>query len=114
MSRVLYRSLHCIHFMQVSREEIQGLVRKYQIVHWVEISAKQLSYLPKLESVFVTLARQMCNTRRQTELTKSAAMAQQDVITLSDDWEIVTAPDDPVPHYAYREQEEWRRKRCLC
>ncbi len=85
-------------------------MHRYRITEWVELSAKQLSHLPKLESIFTTLAREMVSVRESMELTKSAKLLRQNVITL-DDWEVISAPESPVPHYAYRDQDSRARRR---
>ena len=104
--------------MQVSREDVEKLVRRYHISNSLELSAVQLSSLPRLETMFVHLAQQMNSIREEMEVTKSAARLREGVITLpEDDWEIITAPEEPVPHYAYRAQESGRRHRpssCRC
>lgn len=99
-------------------EEVQSLMRRYKVSNWIELSAKNLAHLSKLEGVFMALAKQMSSVRQQIEMTKSAKLAQQSVITLADDWEVITAPEDPVPRYAYVPQDEkLRRSRaqnCRC
>lgn len=95
---------------QVKPEEVQRLVRRYRITEYVELSAKQLSHLPKLEGIFTTLAQEMNSVRESMELTRSAKMLRQDVITL-DDWEVIETPESPVPHYAYRDQDDRVRNR---
>ena len=71
----------------------------------MELSAKQLSQLPKLEGIFITLAQEMTRVRESMELTRSAKLLRQDVITLDDEWEVINAPESPIPHYAYRDQD---------
>lgn len=99
-------------------EEVQSLMRRYKVTHWIEMSAKKLSHLSKLEGVFLALAKQMSSVREQIELTKSAKLARKSIVTLPDDWEVLTAPEDPVPRYAYVAQDEQLRRRraqnCRC
>lgn len=73
----------------------------------------QLSDLTKLDGLFVKLAREMIDIRRTMEMTRSASIAAKkcDVIVLSDEWEVISAPDEPVPHYAYKAQESYSRSR---
>lgn len=98
-------------------EEVQSLMRRYKISNWIELSAKNLGHLSKLEGVFMALAREMSSVREQMEMTRSEKIAKRSVITLADDWEVITAPEDPIPHYAYVAQDEQRRRKsqnCRC
>ena len=102
---------------QVTQEDVQRLMLRYKISNSAELSAKQLSYQPRLEGIFVSLAQEMNEIREKIELTKSAALQREGVITLAEeDWEIITAPEGPVPRYAYRPQEERRLRYngCRC
>jgi hypothetical protein len=83
------------------------------------MSATNPAHLSKLEGLFIALARQMSEVREQIEMTRSAKLAQRSVINLTDDWEVITAPEDPIPHYAYAAQDERLRQRhkvssCRC
>ena len=99
-------------------EDVQTLMRRYRISNWIELSAMNLGHLSKLEGVFMALAREMSSVRQQIEMTRSEKLAQRSVITLADDWEVITAPEEPVPHYAYVPQDEQLRQRkaqsCRC
>ena len=97
---------------QVSMEDVQGLMRRYGVLNWIEMSARNLSNLGKLERIFVALSRQMVSVRESMEVTRSGK--KNNVITLSDDWELITAPDDPVPHYAYQAQDQQLRAKLNC
>lgn len=101
----------------MSSEDVQRMVRRYQITNSVELTAMQLSSLPKLEAMFVGLAQEMNEVREQIELTRSAKMEREGVITLEDDWEIINTPTEAIPHYAYKAQDDRLRRRisnCRC
>ena len=98
-------------------------MRRYRISDWIELSAKNLIHLPKLEGIVMSLAKEMCSVREQIEMTKSekleSASRRRDVISLSDDWEVIAAPDNPVPRYAHVDQDERLRRlqtrpKCRC
>ncbi len=99
-------------------EDVQRLMIRYRMSDRIEICAKDISHLSKLEDIFMALTNQMLSIREQIELTKSAKLARKGVITLSDDWEVITAPEDPIPHYAYSAQDDRIRQRrahkCNC
>ena len=88
------------------------------MVTYVELSAKDIKYLTVLEDTFVTLARQMVRVREELEMTQSAAFADEiiRIKSASEEWEILSAPDEPVPDYVYKAQESRRleRPKCRC
>ncbi len=85
-------------------------MHRYRISQWVELSAKQAPHLSKLEGIFTTLAHEMASVRDSMEMTRSGKM-RQDVITLDEDWEVISAPESPIPHYAYKDQDSHVRNR---
>ena len=85
---------------------MSSLMRRYGVSNWLEVSAKNLSDLAKLERIFVALAQQMVDVRETIELTRSAKLARRSVIILPDDWELLSAPDYPVPKYVYQAQDQ--------
>ena len=82
------------------------------MTHFIELTAKKLSELTKLEDAFINLSRHMNSIREQTELTKSAKRSES-VIQLegSEGWEIILTPDEPIPQHVYGPQDS-RRKKC--
>lgn len=88
------------------------------MVTYVELSAKDIKYLSLLEDTFVSLARQMVRVREEMEVTQSAVFSNE-VIKLkssSEEWEILSAPKEPVPDYVYSAQERKRIEtpKCRC
>ena len=91
-------------------EEAQAYATRHDMVCYIELSAKDIKYLTVLEDTFITLARQMLRIREELELTQSAAIANE-VIKLrsaSEEWEILSAPNEPIPDYVYNAQERKR------
>lgn len=102
----------------MTTEEAQAYADRHDMVTYVELSAKDIKYLPVLEDTFVTLARQMVRVREELEMTQSSAFADE-IIQLksaSEEWEILSAPDEPVPDYVYKAQESRRLQppKCRC
>ena len=102
----------------MSSEEAQAYADKHDMVTYVELSAKDIKYLPVLENTFVHLARQMVRSREELELTQSTKFADE-VIKLrsaSEEWEILSAPNEPIPEYVFSPQEQRRREppKCRC
>ena len=89
------------------------MAAKYGMVAHIELSAKNIGDLPKLEDTFSTLAEHMYSHRETKEMTASQSMRSKDVIRL-DDWEIITVPDEPIPHYTYsaHDRARFRRQKC--
>ena len=87
------------------------------MLEYVELSAKNVSSLENLDTVFVRLSRAMLDVRQSMEMTRSMVESKANVVTLSDDWEVITAPEAPIPTYAYRSQDAARSrfpKKCAC
>ena len=85
----------------------------------IELSATDLTQLSELEHLFVNLARQMLTIREKMEFTRSESLGHNSVIQLgiSEDWEVISAPEDPIPRYVHRHQDERQRykmKNCSC
>ncbi len=83
---------------------------------YLELSAKDITQLSKLEQLFVDLARQMLSVREKMEFTRSESLARS-VIQLADDWEMISAPEDPIPQYVHRHQDDRLRNKasnCSC
>ena len=102
----------------MTSEEAQAYADRYDMVKYVELSAKDIKYLPVLEDTFLSLARQMVRSREELELTQSAKFADE-VIKLksaSEEWEILSAPNEPIPNYVVAAQEQRRRAppKCAC
>ena len=105
-------------FCQVTTEEAEAYAARHNMVTYVELSAKDIQYLQLLEDTFTNLARQMVRIRQEIEVTQSAAFTNE-VIKLgsvSEDWEILSAPGEPVPDYVYNAQERRRLEppKCRC
>jgi len=87
------------------------------MLEYVEVSAKSTSSLEDLDAIFVRLSQAMLDVRQSMEMTRSMVESKTDVVILSDDWEVITAPEAPVPTYAYRAQDAARSripKKCSC
>ena len=107
---------HLLH--QVTTEEAQAYADRHDMVAYVELSAKDIKYLHILEDTFFNLARQMVRIREELEMTQSAAFTDE-IIRLksaSEEWEILSAPDEPIPEYVYKAQEKRRLQppKCRC
>ena len=105
-------------YFQVSTEEAQAYADRHDMVTYIELSAKDIKYLQPLEDTIVNLARQMVRIREEMEVTQSAAFANE-VIKLrstSEEWEILSAPNEPVPDYVFNLQEQKRLepRKCRC
>ena len=100
----------------MTREEAQAYADRHDMVTYVELSAKDIKYLPFLEDTFVTLARQMVRVREELEMTQSTAFTDEIIRLKSEEWEILSAPDEPVPDYVYKAQERRRLEppKCRC
>ena len=103
---------------QVTTEEAQAYADRHNMVTYVELSAKDIKYLQLLEDTFAKLAREMVRIREEMEVTQSGAFANE-VIKLrsaSEEWEILSAPDEPVPSYVFNPQEQKRLEphKCRC
>ena len=89
-------------------------------MEYIEISAKEVSHLDELDAIFSRLSQKMLRVRQSMEMTRSSTLKSNkgDIVVLSDEWEVITAPEVPIPRYAYRAQETARsrtRKKCsLC
>ena len=95
------------------------------MVSYIELSAKNIDTLPILDDLFTTLATEMLRNRDKLEVTQSMSLgrsAKNDIITLADDWEVLEAPEGPIPRSAYSAQEasiSYRsmrqgQKKCAC
>ena len=104
-------------FYQVTTEEAQAYADRHNMISYVELSAKDIKYLPVLDDTLVILARQMLRIREELEKTQSAAFADE-IIRLkstSEEWEILSAPSEPVPDYVYKAQEKRiETPKCRC
>ncbi len=97
---------------KVSVEEGRGLAERYGMTY-VELSAKEEATYYKLEELFVGLARDVYRRREVEEMT----LSMSHVIRLSDEWEVITAPEGPIPHQSYAHQDRARARRrgsCRC
>ena len=52
---------------QVTRKAAQAYAERHNMVAYIELSAKDISYLQLLEDAFATLAKQMVKTRQEVE-----------------------------------------------
>lgn len=96
----------------MSIEEAQSYARRHKMMEYVEVSAKDASHLEELDAIFVRLSQEMLRVRESMEMTRSATFKSDkgSVIVLSDEWEVITAPEAPVPRYAYRAHEAARSR----
>ncbi len=88
------------------------------MMEYVEISAKDEAYLVQLDSLFSRLAQKMLQVRQSMEMTNSmvARADKTDVIVL-DEWEVISAPEVPIPKQTYKAHEAARsrtNKKCSC
>ena len=124
MNNVFHQHWRYYHFLfapppsQMSTEEAHAYADRQDLVTYIELSAKDIKYLQPLEDTFVKLARQMVRIREEMEVTQSVAFANE-VIKLrstSDEWEILSAPNEPVPDYVFNLQEQKRLqpRKCRC
>ena len=106
------------HLYQVTAEEAQAYADRHSMVTYVELSAKDIKYLHVIEDTFVTLARHMVRCREEMEMTQSAAFTNEVIKlrSMSEEWEILSAPSEPVPDYVFTAQERRRLDppRCKC
>ena len=93
------------------------------MVTYIELSAKSIDTLPLLDDLFSTLATEMVRNRDRLEVSQSLSLGHSaknaDIITLSDDWEVLEAPEGPIPRSTYSAQEASIRYRsgqqkCVC
>lgn len=98
---------------KVRHEEGQRLARRHKMI-FLELSAMESASQSKLEELFVSLAQDAFNRREVKEMTLS--MSQ--VIRLSDEWEVINAPEEPIPRESYAHQDRARARRlrhnCKC
>ena len=92
---------------KVSVETAQMFAEGYGMT-FVELSAKNIENLPQLEKMFVALAEKMFTERERLEMTTSGVIRLEGL--LSDDWEIVEAPDEPIPRHTYAHQDSRARR----
>ena len=106
----------------MSFEEAKAFANRYGMISYQEFSAKNIETIQALDDLFACLAEEMIRNREEHELTQSS-LHRSGIISLSDDWEIVEAPEDPIPHTAYSHQDSFIRQRlrlgggpsrCLC
>ena len=102
------------------------------MVAYIELSAKDINHFQLLESTFATLGRHMVKCREESERTR-ISRATLETIALqtiepanheitrsgsnSDEWEVLSIPDGPVPDYVVSGQEQRRLKKyhqCSC
>ena len=92
----------------MSAEEAKSLIQKYRITEYVELSAMMASELDKLDGLFVRLSHEMVSVRQAMETSRSSLLSSKKdgtVIVLSEDWEVINAPEEPDQRcYAYRTQ----------
>lgn len=88
---------------------------------YVELAAVKPSELDKLDNLFVSLSREMVRVRQAMETTRSSSFASKKekdkegtVILLSDDWDVINAPEEPIKRYAYRTQSRTSGKCSHC
>ena len=96
---------------QVTPVEGQALADRYGMSFY-ELSAKDAKQLPKLEQIFLTLARSMFEERQSREVT----LSRSGIILLAqepEDWILVDAPDGPIPRSTYAAQEMKARLQTL-
>lgn len=62
---------------QVPRKTAQALADKYNMVAYVELSAKDIDYLQLLENTFSTLVRQMMKCREESEMKQIVRVTSQ-------------------------------------
>ncbi len=94
---------------KVPQEEGQRIADTHKMT-FVELSAMEESTYTKLEELFASLARTALRRREMEDMTVS--MSQ--VITLSDDWEVITAPEETIPLQSYVHQDRARARRLNC
>ena len=68
---------------------------------FAELSAKDINCLDTLDDLILQLSQQMLVSREENSFTRSMS----NVIHLSDDWEIVEIPKEPIPARLYEDQD---------
>ena len=62
---------------QVTRKAAQALADRYNMVAYIELSAKDINYLQLLENTFSTLARHMMKSREESEMKEIVRVTSQ-------------------------------------
>ena len=92
---------------KVSVEAAQMFAEGYGMT-FVELSAKNVENLSRLEKLFVDLTEKMFAEREKLEMTASGVIRLQG--SISDEWEIVEAPEEPIPRRTYARQDSRARR----
>lgn len=91
--------------MESERRVSEETAREYanaKGMTYTEVSAKDFQCLAVLDGIMMTLANQMLADRQENSFTRSMT----DVIRLSDEWEMVEAPEGQIPENVYQPQNE--------
>ena len=103
---------------KVPTEAGQKFADRYGMPTFVEMSAMNIDNLPLLEETLTVLAQRMFDEREEKEMTLSSRGVIR-LESLLDEWEIVEAPEEPIPRHTYAHQDSRARrsrafKSCKC
>ena len=103
---------------KVPTEAGQKFADRYGMPTFVEMSAMNIDNLPLLEETLTVLAQRMLDEREEKEMTLSSRGVIR-LESLLDEWEIVEAPEEPIPRHTYAHQDSRARrsrafKSCKC
>jgi len=106
------------HDRKVPTEAGQKFADRYEMPTFVEMSAMNIDNLPLLEETLTVLAQRMFDEREEKEMTLSSRGVIR-LESLLDEWEIVEAPEEPIPRHTYAHQDSRARrsrafKSCKC
>ena len=90
---------------EVTVEEGERYARERGMA-FVEVSAKDIKCLEKMDDLLLTLSHQMMTDREEHSFTRSMTNVIRLDGSRGDDWEIIDLPQGPIPANVYRAQDE--------